>query len=1078
MNTATPMFPHLIIRASAGTGKTFQLSNHYLRLLSAGVTPDQILATTFTRKAAGEILDRVLTRLAEAAHDDEKCQALGGFLGDRDLTRARCAELLESLVRSLHRLRISTLDAFFAQIATSFGLELGLPPGWRIIEETADQRLRTEAIQAVLGGDGTAADEQDIRLLLSLLTKGEATRSISEQVRSQVNGLYGLFLETTDGAWKAVPRPTRLPQAKLDAALDALATVGLPDGSKLAETRASDLATARAGDWARFISVGIAGKVAAGEDTFNRKKLDGELLDVYQSLVAHAKATLLCQLADQTEATHKLLARFDGHYQRLKLLRRGLRFEDVTRSLGTSPLARQPDLLARRLDGRVAHLLLDEFQDTSLSQWNVLASFAAQVIAGGSLFCVGDAKQAIYGWRGGAAELFDLLEAEWKQLQAKSLARSFRSSPPVIDTVNRVFGALETSPLLSHCCDAVTAWKRSFEEHSTNHGEMPGYVRMVSAPAAEEPTSQGETTLAFAAGEIARLAREAPGRSLGALVRDNNAVARLIYELRNQDIAASEEGGNPLTDSPAVVAVLSLLRIADHPGDRVARFHVASSPLGAIVDFVDHASHTAAERLSLEIRQSLLTRGYGGTVYRWARRLAESCDERDANRLLQLVELADRYQPEATLRARDFIALVETQRVEDPSRADVRVMTIHQAKGLEFDIVVLPQLDKKLTGQTPPVVVGRPTPTAPIDRVCRYAKEELRQLLPPTMQVAFAQYNEQQIRESLCVLYVAMTRAAHALHLIIAPSKSNEKQVPKQFSGILRACLTSGDRVAPCTTLFEAGDPIWYRKVPGSRQSSSDAPWRRPAVAADGHESRHGVSGLRKAFCIELAPLAGRRRRGLERQNPSELARGATLDLALRLQLDRSAATDRGTVFHAWFEQIEWLDDGPLNAASLRAIAQKLGASADNIETWLSDFFRALQQPRVRAALCRARYTDQALAPWSDQPALVAELAAAGSSFEVSRERGFAVRHADKLLTGTIDRLVLVRARGGQPLAAEVIDFKTDALATQGPAGEALLNEKYAPQLSAYRLGVSQFTGLQPERVFTRLLFTEAPSMP
>lgn len=1074
-DSATQTFPHLMIRASAGTGKTFQLSNHYLRLLAAGVAPDQVLATTFTRKAAGEILDRVLTRLAEAACDQQKCLVLGDFLGDNRLTPKRCAELLETLVRNLHRLRISTLDAFFAQVATSFGLELGLPPGWRIIEETADQRLRTEAIQAVLAGDGSDDDARDIRLLLSLLTKGEATRSISEQIRSQVNGLYGLFLETIDEAWKTLPRPSRLTQAKLEAALAALASVPLPDGSKIAETRASDLATARAEDWARLISMGIAGKVAAGDDTFNRKKIDARLLDVYQSLVAHAKAVLVGQLADQTEATRKLLARFDSHYQRLKQIRRGLRFEDVTRSLGASPLSQQPDRLARRLDGRITHLLLDEFQDTSLAQWNVLASFAAQAIAGGSLFCVGDAKQAIYGWRGGAAELFDVLEAQWKQLKAQSLARSFRSSPPVIATVNRVFGALETNLLLSHCCDAVVAWKRAFEEHSTEHGKMRGYVRMASAPATDEPTPQEETTLAFAAAEVARLAQEAPGRSIGVLVRDNNAVARLIYELRKKDIPASEEGGNPLTDSPAVVAVLSLLRIADHPGDRIARFHVATSPLGAVVDLVDDASDAAAQRLSLEIRQSLLTRGYGGTLYRWARRLADSCDDRDANRLLQLVELADRYQPEATLRARDFIALVETQRIEDPSHAAVRVMTIHQAKGLEFDIVVLPQLDKKLTGQAPPVVVGRPAPTSPIDRVCRYAKEDLRQLLPPAIQQAFSQYNEQQIRESLCVLYVAMTRAVHALHLIIAPSKSNEKQVPKQFSGILRTCLVGDGRVEPCTTLFEEGDAGWWKRVQGSGFRVQESGGGNSA--GDTNTTRCGIENDRRAitpaFQCVLAPLAGRRRRGLERESPSELAHGSHLDLALRMQLNRGAATDRGMLFHAWFEQIEWLDDGPPDDAVLRAAAQKLASSSDEVDGWLAEFYRCLKRPNLRDVLCRARYLDSKGALWSDQPEIRAELAASAPTLQVLRERTFAVRHADKLLTGAIDRLVLVRAGAGQLIAAEVVDFKTDALAP-GAAGEAQLNEKYAPQLAAYRRGVSQITGLTPERVFTRLLPTEA----
>ena len=105
---------------------------------------------------------------------------------------------------------------------------------------------------------------------------------------------------------------------------------------------------------------------------------------------------------------------------------------------------------------------------------------------------------------------------------------------------------------------------------------------------------------------------------------------------------------------------------------------------------------------------------------------------------------------------------------------------------------------------------------------------------------------------------------------------------------------------------------------------------------------------------------------------------------------------------------------------------------------------------------------------------MVAELTTAAPSLVVSRERDFAVRNADKLLTGTIDRLVLVRARDYRPLAAEVIDFKTDALAAQGAAGEAMLNEKYAPQLAAYRQAVSQFTGLAPERVFTTLLATEA----
>ncbi|MEE3220271.1 MAG: UvrD-helicase domain-containing protein, partial [Planctomycetota bacterium] len=118
-----------LIRASAGTGKTFQLSSRYIELLHADVPIDEILATTFTRKAAGEILDRIMSRLATAAETENTARVLADQLAATGLDVARCRELLIRLTRSLHRLRISTLDSFFSQVAGTFGLELGLPPG-------------------------------------------------------------------------------------------------------------------------------------------------------------------------------------------------------------------------------------------------------------------------------------------------------------------------------------------------------------------------------------------------------------------------------------------------------------------------------------------------------------------------------------------------------------------------------------------------------------------------------------------------------------------------------------------------------------------------------------------------------------------------------------------------------------------------------------------------------------------------------------------------------------------------------------------------------------------------------------
>ena len=107
-------FPNTIIRASAGTGKTFQLSNRYLKLLVDGVNPESILASTFTRKASGEILDRIIQRLARAANSSTESQSLAGELGLETLPQSQARPLLVRLLYRLHLLQISTLDSLFS----------------------------------------------------------------------------------------------------------------------------------------------------------------------------------------------------------------------------------------------------------------------------------------------------------------------------------------------------------------------------------------------------------------------------------------------------------------------------------------------------------------------------------------------------------------------------------------------------------------------------------------------------------------------------------------------------------------------------------------------------------------------------------------------------------------------------------------------------------------------------------------------------------------------------------------------------------------------------------------------------
>jgi ATP-dependent exoDNAse (exonuclease V) beta subunit len=1053
---------HQLIRASAGTGKTYRLSSRFVELLRDGVPCDRILATTFTRKAAGEILDRVILRLAEACDDAAKRRELAESAGGSTLSRAACLQLLAGVVHSLHRLRVGTLDSFFAQVARGFALELGLPAGWQIVDELEESRLRSAAVAAVLARDEPAR----LRTLVNLLTKGAASRSVSQLLRDTIGDAYELFLETEPEAWKRVPRSKPLTGDELAATLEELRTLTLPGA--LAGARDGDYDCAIRGDWDTLLTKGLAAKIHQGETTYSRKPIPPEAVAVYERLLRHVRSDLVGRVALQTEATHDLLVRFQAEYERLQLARRGLRFGDIARRLGDLRRVADGAALAFRLDSHIDHLLLDEFQDTAPLQWRVLRPLAERVTArqsGGSFFCVGDVKQAIYGWRGGVAEIFEAVAGQLPDLDTAGLNISYRSAPPVIETVNRVFAGMTAHPNLGRAETAVRRWSERFATHETTLTTLPGYVALLTTPQPADPAGARDTVLTFAAQQVADFVRQSPAIGVGVLVRKNDTVARLIYLLRNLGVPASEEGGHPLTDSAAIQIVLSLLKLADHPADTVARFHVAHSPLAAHVGLTDYADGAQARHVAQSVRTALLGQGYGPLIAGWAERLATHCNRRELSRLEQLVELAYAYDGEDTLRTVDFVERVKTQRVADPLPAAVRVMTVHQAKGLEFDAVFLPELDVDLVGQPPAFVTHRPDVTTPADRLCRYAAESVQRMLPPAWQEMFSAATDAAVSEALCVLYVAMTRAVQGLYMIVAPSKPNAKAFPRTYAGLLRAALRDDQPAPPEAVLYHCGDAQWF-----ARRGTGDA---QPGAASGGPEA--GPAGEETPLAVRLAPLAGPRHRGWVRARPSGLEGGTSVQLAQVLVGGRAAALLRGQLIHAWFEQVQWLDDGPPGDAALRKVADRLLTDAGGAE-WdvaqeLTAFRAMLQRPGVAEMLVRSRYQD--VSALGLPPAVQSVLAQHTLVPIVQNERSFAVHDGEQLLTGFVDRLVLLQ-HGSAVVAAEIVDYKTDVLAADQPQKLTERAAFYAPQLNAYRRAVARLTRLAPDRIAAWLIFVEA----
>ncbi len=1023
--------PRELVLASAGSGKTYHLSSRILGLLAAGATPGEVLATTFTRKAAGEILERALVRLAEGASDPEKAKELGHDAHPNLEEPGECRRLLARILAGLHQLNVGTLDAFFVRLAQSFFQELGLVPGWTIADERTEERLRTEAVQAALSG----ADRAELVELLRMLTRGDADRRVHAAVLDHVDTLLSIHRQLDPDAvdpWGPGFGVTeRLAGSEIEAEAAKLAArliqfdipttqAGSPRRSWVrARDNTSPAIAAR--DWEAALRGGVGAKVIRGEDTFDGVPIPPEFIDLFHEVRSLARIDLAGEYRRESQAMGRLAellaAAFDESQRRIG----AYRFEDITYLLGGPDPTGSREDLHYRLDQRVRHLLLDEFQDTSLEQWRALEPLAHELLSGHlderAGVIVADTKQSIYGWRGARPELVRQV-GKRHGLTETTMDRSWRSSQVVLDFVADIFRDFPNNPVISSIGvgERVAAdWMADFTELKAAR-DVPGHACVHLAPIESGTSPIHPDLLRYSAELVKELHEQMPDRSIGVLARRNRVVGHLMDELALIGVRASGEGGTSLTDTAPANAILSLLRLADHPSDRVARYHVARTPLGAVVGLQDHKDAGVARNLAYQVRIQLLRDGYGPSLARWALDLAPDCDTREVQRLLQLVELGHRWDERSTLRPADFTRYVADEPVEDPSSAPVQVMTVHRSKGMEFDVVVLPELYGSLAPKGEGVAIPeRDGDTGRVVRVYPRLDHGVRMLFPE-VEEALREVKAAELRDGLSVLYVALTRAKYALHLILPPEGGSTKH----SAGLIRGALALEDaKVSDEGLLLERGDPQWFEPSEG------------PAEPVPLQE---GAAVVRDPSTPLFRSSAAGPGRNLARRSPSSLEGGNRVDLSSALRIDQARALKRGEVVHAWCKSIEWIEDGIGDDDVLEATAR--ATSPEMPERQLADLiaeFRGwLEAESVRSVLSRHQFP-------SDLFTVV----------HVESELPFARRVGDEIQEGFIDRLVLIE-RDGQVVGAEVLDFKTDTIESGDDERIAARTEQYRPQIEAY----------------------------
>ena len=840
-----------IVQAPAGSGKTELLIQRYLGLLASVNEPEEIVAITFTRKAAAEMRERVLQALAQA--NAGMAPGSGHELRTRELARAAIArdgERRWRIADSPARLRIQTIDSLCAALTRQMPMlsKFGSQP--ESIEDAG--ALYAEAARAtveLIEAKDPAADHIE-RLLVHLDNNVERVEELLvEMLRRRDHWLRHVMVNERAGLERAllaerravldqvqalVPLPERgellaIANYSLDNRGEAPLTA-FPGGDAQSWATLADVLLTANGTWRARVDkrhgfpAGAAGK--AWKDRL--AALIATLAD--ERLCAALADTRRLPPAAYTDAQWQVLEAITGLLKRavaqLKLVfqsRGQVDFTEVSqRALLALEDAGGPSDLALRLDYQIRHLLIDEFQDTSISQFELVARLTAGWMPddGRTLFAVGDPMQSIYRFREAEVGLFLKARAEGignVVLEPLELSANFRSQAGIVDWVNQAFR--QVMPEFEDIGSGAVAYTGS----EAVHPHLPGGAVEIHPLFAGSAASEAEQVVNIVAAIAAAGAKHGPGQSAAILVRGRNHLREIVPQLKRAGLAFRAIEIDRLDDRPVVQDLLALTRALAHRGDRLAWLAILRAPwcglrladLHALAG-ADRGTEPGTGALSGQstlwelmhdpARLAALSPDGSARIDRIRPVLGAALAGRQRSSLRDAVEgtwlalggpacaetetdledaatYLDHLEAEEEAGAiADFDAFTQgldsLYALPDMAAGDdaVQIMTIHKAKGLEFDHVIVPGLGRVPPAARKQLFLWMERPAMPDASMSRRPESNTNLLLAPIEETGaesdpiYAWIKQlaadKAAFEDGRLLYVAATRAKRRLHLL------------------------------------------------------------------------------------------------------------------------------------------------------------------------------------------------------------------------------------------------------------------------------------------------------------------------